>query len=123
MVPSDARQFNKVQVLKSILPNNPHLVNRHLFKGWTILHTAARNGNYDVAKYILELSTESVNDKLNDFDSSPLRSAIKFDGDLRMIKLLINNGADPHMVSFGKTPLEWAKTKGKKDIEDYLNTL
>ena len=118
-----AAQENKLDVLKLILPENPHLVNRHLYKGFTILHAAAKNGNYDVVKYILDQNTNSINDKQNNFDSTPLRSAIKYDGDLRMIKLLINKGADPHRVSGGKTPIEWAKETGKQEIEDYLNSL
>ena len=89
-----AAQNNKLEILKIILPNNPQLVNRHLFKGLTILHTAAKNGNYDVVKYILEKSTISVNDNLNVWSFTSLGVAIQYKGDLMMVKLLINFGAN-----------------------------
>ena len=105
------------------MPNNHHLLNRHLFKGYTILHIAAGKGHYNVVKYILGQSNASVNDKENDFDHNPLGFSIKYDGDLRITKLLINKGADPLLISNGKTPLQWAKVKGKKEIENFLKTI
>ena len=118
-----AAQFNNLKILKLILPTNPHLVSRRVHKGLTILHTAAYYGYYEVLKYILEQNNNSVNDKENYFKSTPLRSAIQYNGDLKMVKLLINSGADPQLLSDGKTPLQIARENNKKEIQDYLNTL
>ena len=118
-----AARKNRLKILKLILPDNPHLVNRHLYKGLTILHTASVDSNYDVVKYILKQSNVSVNDKQNDFGDTPLGFSIQFKGDIKIVQLLIDSGADHQILSDGKTPLEWAKEKNIKEVEDYLNTL
>jgi len=118
-----AAQENQLGILKLILPNNPHLLNRHLYEGFTITHTAAWHGHYDVLQYILQASNTSINDKSNYWDETPLGLATRFDGDLRMVQLLIAHGANPRLISDGKTPQQWAKQKGKIEIENYLKTL
>ena len=60
----------------------------------------------------------------NMFNHTPLTVAIRWDGDLAMIKLLINAGADKDKAGYqNKTPLEWAREKGKSDIVKYLQNL
>ena len=119
-----AAQFNQLKILKLILPGNPELTERHLFKGLTILHTAAWENHYDVAKYIIQESNGSTfNNKQNDYQDTPLGIAIQTEGDLKMVRLLVENGAKTHLRSDNKTPLEWAKEKKKQAIIDYLDTL
>jgi len=54
---------------------------------------------------------------------TPLTDAIWESGNLDMVQLLIDHGADPMMKGNRKSPLEWAQEKDKKDIVAYLQTI
>ena len=79
----------------------------------------------EVAKCILkrDKSNQIVNDNRNTYNDTPLTLAIEESGNLEMVKLLIDHNADPMMKGDGKSPLEWAQEKDKKDIVAYLQTI
>jgi len=63
---------------------------------WTPLHHAARNGRYDVVRYLL---STGVDVNIQNYDSAgetPLGASI-LDCSYRMAKLLIDAGADPRL--------------------------
>ena len=94
------------------------------FKKQTVLHTACKSNHHRIVKAILsdKKGIVLINDKGNELNHTPLTSAIQFDGDLSLVKLLISNGADKHIKGGdNKTPLEWAMEKAKADIIDYLS--
>merc|ERR1712126_609231 len=71
-------------------------LNYHSWKNYTILHAAAWYNHYDVAEIIIDHDEDGylINDKTNDYNDSPLQVAIEFEGDLKMLKLLLENGAE-----------------------------
>ena len=79
----------------------------------------------EVAKCILKRDKKNqiVNDNKNTVDVTPLTISIANSGNLDMVKLLIDHGADPMMKGNGKSPLKWAQEKDKKDIVSYLQTI
>ena len=119
-----AAQRNHFAVLKMILPSNPNLAKRKVTRGNTILQVTASNNHHECVRYIINHGGVSTINVVNNFDDTPLTVAVRFDGDLKMIKLLIKNGADPQLNGYqGKTPLEWAEQKNKGDIANFLKTL
>ena len=63
-----------------------------------------------------------INDASNRWEHTPLTRAIRFNGDLEMVKRLVEEGgADKNKVGFGsQTPLELALETKKKQKADYL---
>ena len=107
-----------------ILPNNSDLATRKTYVGGTILHGAAWENNHDVSRFIIQQGGGRVINTKDDYNDTPLTKAIRFEGDVRMIKLLIGAGADPELQGKdGKSPLEWAQAKGKNDIVNFLKSL
>ena len=58
---------------------------------------------------------------LGEFDQTPLHRAVIM-GNLKIIKLLIENGADPYMVDEkNESPLDYAKDEDNQMIIKYLD--
>ena len=65
-----------------------------------------------------------INDASHELNDTPLTLSIYFDGDLRMVKLLLAHGASKDKPGDqNKTPEQWAKERGKTDILKYLQSL
>ena len=105
--------------------NNGFPIEHRSYKNYNILHAASKNNQIEVAKCILERDKKNqiVNDTRNTCNHTPLTLAIQRCGNLDMVKLLIDHGADPMMKGDGKLPLEWAQKEGKQDIVAYLQTI
>ena len=98
-------------------------IERFAYKKFTSLHIAAGTNRYGVVKYMLEhpIAKSIINDVTNEYHSTPLASAIRWGGDLKMVKLLVSEGADTTIKDrTGKAPLQMAIGKGKNDIVNYL---
>ena len=82
------------KVVKMLLSTGVPLTHKS-FQNKTILHGAARGNRIETAKYILQQDrdNEVVNDRRNDYNASPLTLAIQFDGQLQMVKTLIQYNA------------------------------
>lgn len=76
--------------LKSIIDENPPLINQKDNLGRTLLYLAARNGYFNICKYLLRKGAK-VNEKQNT-GSTPLHGA-SFYGNELVVKLLLQYGA------------------------------
>lgn len=85
----------------------------------TPLHIAARNGYTEIARHLLHVSVCSIN--LIDVNGgTPLYAAVK-NGSISMIKLLLENGANPMIqISEKKIALDFAIKYGDVDIVSLL---
>ena len=93
-------------------------------KEYTSLHIAAGCNRHEVVDYMLKqpIAKSIINEQAYPYNHTPLTCAVCFDGDLKMVKLLVSCGADTTIKGDkGKTPDEWAKEKDKNDILQYLN--
>ena len=117
-----ATQLCNKDVLKFLLSNGVK-VDQKCFSNETILHKAAECNYHSIVEMLIkEFDIKNIiNDSSNDYNQTPLTSAIRIDGDLQMVKLLVEAGADKKKVGHkNKTPLQWAEEKGKNDIVKYL---
>lgn len=109
------------QIVEFLL-NDGVSLNHHSYNNWTILHGAAMSNHHAVVVTVLNQRNkeEVINDNKNEWNVTPLTLAIQEDGDINLIKMLVQNGADVNMKGNRKTPLEWARDKGKADVAQYL---
>ena len=86
----------------------------------TLLHRAARDGNIEIARLLIEHGAE-IN-SVNDNALTPLHFATMWkDCDQTMAKLLLEEGADYHAKDDqGRTPLHMAASNGKFDTVQLL---
>lgn len=88
--------------------------------GWSLLHWAVAGGNEEVVDYLLSRSfpTETVSGDL--IERTPLHLAIGFN-DLRIAKLLIENGANIEARTIaGNSPLHEASYAGYGELVELL---
>lgn len=91
---------------------NPSVKGR---KGDTALHFAARRGNEDVVKILLQHSKVNVNDK--DVSGKTALHLACNEGHSKVCQLLLNYGADVKAVSADKTtPLHSAILNGHSQV-------
>jgi tetratricopeptide (TPR) repeat protein len=98
------------KILKNIDMRDPD-------SGWTALHFAARNGQVEFARRLLEAKAD-VN-ALGPSDETPLHLASGW-GTKETVGLLLQCGADKTMKYLGKTPLTIAKENMREDIAKLL---
>ncbi|WP_205179294.1 MULTISPECIES: ankyrin repeat domain-containing protein [Siminovitchia] len=100
---------------------DPSLTNRY---GGTALIPAAEHGYTDVIKELLEKTDIDVNHVNNLGWTALLEAIILNDGDVKQqetIRMLIQHGADVRIADKdGVTPLQHARKKGFKEIEEIL---
>ena len=89
----------------------------------TLLHAAAERNRHSTVEMLLnEFAGNSfINDNSNDYKRTPLTCAICWNGDLKMVKILIGAGANKDMVDRdNKTAFDYAKEKNKSAVVKYL---
>jgi ankyrin repeat protein len=85
----------------------------------TLLHDMAYTGDVNKAELLLEAGAD-IDAVDEEFRSTPLGLAARF-GKMDVVELLLSRGADPdRSAAAWATPLEWARTKGHKEIETRL---
>jgi ankyrin repeat protein len=85
----------------------------------TILHDMAQKGFVDKAKLLLNYGA-SIDLIDEEYQSTPLGIASRW-GQLEMVKILLENGADPNKSgAHWSTPLTWSIKKGYPEITDIL---
>lgn len=85
----------------------------------TPLHFAVDHNSYYAVLELLKLDNIDIN-ALGEFDQTPLHRAV-IGGNIDIIKLLINKGADSLMVDEkNESPLDYAKDEGDLMIINYL---
>lgn len=99
---------NKIDVVQILLSKYPHLINISDADGYSALHKACYNNNYDMALLLLKYKCD-VNAR-TEMQWTPLHSACKWNN-AKMVALLLQYGADINALSEGdQTPLHIATT-------------
>ena len=103
----DAAGAGDLKKVKALLKGNPDLVFNKIHCGWTALHFAARNGQNEVAEFLLANKADlNVKDCIG---QTPLHMAV-MSGYKAMVELLLASGADINAKdNNGRTPLHMAK--------------
>ena len=93
----------------------------------TLLKSAVNSQAYNAAAFLLEVGAD-VNNSLNSRSTPPLMDAT-YHGDIKMVKILVERGADIH-YTYRHTSnneqfnaLKWAVTEGHHEVADYLRSL
>ena len=114
-----------------VLVNDGAQIDQLSVNNYTALHMAAQNNEHTLVAWFFEgkITDETkknmINNTSNHDHHTPLTCAIEHKGDLLLVQfLVVSGGADISIKgSEGKTPLEWAQKRGKKDIVAYLESL
>ena len=117
-----ATQEGNIDILKFLIAKGVD-VGQKCYHNWTLLHMAAGHNHHSIVELLLKEPKikKLIDDTSNTRHHTPLTVAINWEGDLEMIKLLMNNGANKEKAGYeGKTPLEWAREMEKSDIVIYL---
>ena len=120
-----AAQKGNIEVLNFLISKEID-VGQKSYQNFTLLHIAASKNHHSIVEMLLKEPKirNLIDDISNKFNHTPLTVAVYSDGDLEMMRLLINNGADKDKAGHqNKTPLEWARVKEKTDIVKYLQSL
>ncbi|KAE9556621.1 hypothetical protein FO519_000027 [Halicephalobus sp. NKZ332] len=106
-------QTGNIEILKVILPfyQEINMSNNELK---TPLHIAARFGHTEVARQLFHVSVCSIN-LVDIHQKTPLFAAVE-NGSIPMIKLLLENGANPMAQCKGKIALDFAIKHGDNDV-------
>ena len=112
-----AIQNNDLEYLKVIIEENKEILDVISPFG-TILQIAAREGNIDIVKHLIDCKC-NINLGGGLFKKSPLSDAA-FKGHLDIVELLVKNGARLDVSSFENNPLFAAIYNRHIDIAKYL---
>lgn len=91
---------------------------------------AAKNGHLDVVNYLLDAGAkiddipdnEEIFDNARDFGIQNPLCAAAHNGQVRVVQLLLNRGADPNIAdTLGRTPLDLAWAKVHQDCVELLS--
>jgi uncharacterized protein len=83
-----AALYGQLSLVKILVDQKQVPVNR---SGWTPLHYACTNGNYDIALFLLDKG--AAVDALSPNETTPLMMAIRA-GNIQLARLLLDRGAD-----------------------------
>lgn len=108
---------NNKEILSYVVETIPNLANLK-FERWTFLQQAIENGNPDIVEYVLTNTKSDINEDIGKkYEKTPFQAAI-YKGNLKIIELLIKNGADldPQHYEQENSPLEIAKKTNNPEI-------
>jgi death-associated protein kinase len=115
-----AAKYGHVEVVRVLLDGGSN-VDRANGYGSTALHVAAAYGRLDVCRLLLDWGAKV--DRLDKSQDTPLHYAA-WEGHLSVVKLLVDSGADVSVKSGdGRTASDLARSKGKKDVADWLDSV
>ncbi len=111
-----AAKFGHKEIAALLIANGAGVNAKNSF-GWTPLHEAAGVDHKNICVLLIEKSAD-VNARA-DGGWTPLQdSAMK--GHTEVVKILIDNGAMVNAKVYGKTPLDWADERKKKETADLI---
>ncbi|XP_034190720.1 palmitoyltransferase Hip14 [Osmia lignaria lignaria] len=89
-----AAQYNDLDRVKALLKKGTP-IDAEDFAGYTALHYAARNGNDDICKFLIE-NGAAVNARTRCGRATPLHRAA-MQGHSQIVRLLLKSGANPNL--------------------------
>ena len=96
---------------------NPNHMN---WREFTLLHDMAHTGDVPKARLLIQHGAD-INYVDDEYRSTPLGYAARW-GHTAMVKLLLENGADPNKSGASwSTPIAWARKKNQAEIEKILH--
>uniref|UniRef100_A0A336MKV2 CSON001140 protein n=1 Tax=Culicoides sonorensis TaxID=179676 RepID=A0A336MKV2_CULSO len=99
---------DKIEIVEKILNDHPELVNVRDRDGYTPLHKACYNNNYEMAQLLLRFNADI--EAQTEMEWTPLHSAAKWNN-AKLVALLLQHGANINALSEGNnTPLHVATT-------------
>jgi len=109
-----AAQNNQLSLLRSLLSEDPKLVNAVDIDDRTPLHWAASSGSIDIAQFLIDQKAEI--DKADNSGWTPLHIAVSA-GHENVVQELIGGGTDVNKKNDkGMTALHYAASKSRIDI-------
>jgi len=115
LMPEVAAIWNKLELLKFFVKNGAKLDG--------VLGAACAKGRKEIVKYLLTIPAIDIEETIDEDDSSPLMAACN-EGDLEIVKMLIERGADINKVDkHGHNSLAIARWSENKELIKYLQNL
>ena len=103
---------------------NPGRISNDAYRGRTPLHLAAQQGHLEVVKHLCNLL--EVKNPIDDDGTTPLHMAAQL-GHIDSVKYLVQFLDNKHPKSGSnynyRTPLDWAREKGKTEVVNFLENL
>lgn len=93
-----AANEGKIDLAEEILVRNPGIVNTKDEDGYTALHKACYNNNYELAEVLLKYKADP-NSRTND-NWTPLHSSCKWNS-AKCVALLLQHGSDVNALTLG----------------------
>jgi ankyrin repeat protein len=114
----DAVNDNNLEAVTVLLDDDPTIINDRDADGMTPLSLAAINGNYDIAKELLERNADI---HIGDLDNSQPIHLAAISGNIQIAELLLASGAGVNeQDNNGATPLGFAAGRRHIDMVRYL---
>jgi ankyrin repeat protein len=116
----DAAERNDVDVVKLLLEERGADITVKDNDGWTVLHWAARNGQWEVVKWLVEERGADIT--ANDNDGWTVLHLVARSGQLEVVKWLVEKrGADiTAKTNNGYTAVGWAASAGQWEVVEWL---
>ena len=116
----EAAATGKTNQLVRHLARDPKLVNIYAEDGFQPLGLACFFGHYETAEYLIKTGAAINSHSKNSLSAAPLQSAAAA-GHVKIVMLLLNNGADPNVREQGGfTPLHAAAQNGNTQMNRAL---
>ncbi len=115
-----AIQYRNNEVLKLLMENGADIYEKHPVFDRLTLHTACYYENEEAVEILLKANPGLVNARSGNDGWTPLHDAV-LKSNSNIVKLLLDNGADPMMAdNKGGTPMDMATEFGKGEIVKLL---
>jgi ankyrin repeat protein len=109
-----ARNGDAIKLNDFLIANPDTDINQKNNKGYSPLMISVYHGHYDGTVLLLD---RGANPNSTDFSGNTVLMGAAFKGDLGLISLLINHGAQKHLKNHaGMTAEEWAGAFGRTDV-------
>ena len=116
----EATGMGDIETVKSVIGQNPDLINSFSVDGFSPLGLACFFGQFEVAKYLVEKGANVNQPSNNPFRVAPIHSACSI-SNYPIAELLLKNGADVNVKQqAGVTPLHQTAHNGNLSLTQLL---